>query len=664
MKERTVNRIFSLILILGVVFISTRGSVASADTLGISTLNSICDPTIEVMPLGDSITTGRYSGIIIRDPEDAGDDIGYRKDLWELLTGSGYTVDFVGSVNNGASYPFSDYQHEGHNGWRDDQIADNIYNNGGENFLSQNPPDVILLHIGTNSLNSEEFDVEDILDEINEYEVITGSSVIVIVARIIDMVPNNSAVNQFNNNVEAMVTARPDYNSEVFMVDMEDGAGLNYAIYPDNPTGDMIDNLHPYSTGYTKMAAVWKAKFDEIYASCGTNDPPDVDPVVPPPLPIYDEGDTIEPLQIVASDPDGDPLTYGAVNLPDGLSIHPSSGLISGMLTNTAAEFSPYPVQVTVSDGKPLGSTTIGFEWEVNYINLSPSLQNPGNQSHAEGDPVSLDLNASDLDNDSLTFSAVNLPQGLTIDQNTDQITGTISYQAANGIPYPVEITVADDGSPSLEDSVNFTWTVADTNRTPVVTAPVTQTDDEGTTLDPPLQITASDPDGDSLQFQATNLPPGLSINESNGQISGMIDYDASPDSPYAVVITVTDDGVPTKSTVIDFFWTIGNVNGEPEITNPGTLLNHPGEVVNQQIEARDPDDDALTFTAQELPPNLSIDVNTGVISGELPEWAANGSPYSVEITVTDDGVPSLHTIISFIWMVQEPGLYLPLINK
>ena len=646
-----------------------RGSAANADTLGISTLNSICDGTIEVMPLGDSITTGKYSGFYTTDPAVAGDDIGYRKDLRDLLTGSGYTVDFVGTQSNGASDPinFSDPQHEGHNGWRDDQIAEYIYNNSTEldaDWLSTNPPDVIMLHIGTNSLNPNESEVADILNEINEYEVNTGRSVIVIVARIIDMVPNNSVVHEFNNNVAEMVAARPDYNNEVFMVDMEDGAGLIYSIFPGNPSGDMIDELHPFATGYTKMAAVWKAKFDEIYASCGTNSPPDIVPLDLP-LPDYDEGETIVSMQIVAIDPDGDSLSYGAVNLPDGLIIHSTSGLITGTLTNSAAENSPYQVQVTVSDGKPLGSTTIGFDWTINYVNLNPILQNPGIQNETEGDSISLIINASDPDNDSLTFTADNLPQGLTIDEGNGEITGTIGYQASNGNPHAVEITVTDDGSPQLQDSVNFTWLVANQNGSPYITPVSDQNDLEGTTLEPPIQIAASDPDGDNLQFQATNLPPGLSINDNNGQISGMIEFDASPGSPYAVVITVTDDGVPTtKSTQTSFSWEVGNVNGKPEVSNPGTLLNHPGEKVKKQIEASDPDGDNLQFQATNLPPGLSIQENNGQISGELPEWAVNGSPYSVKVTVTDNGDPNRSASISFIWIVQEPGLFLPLVNK
>jgi lysophospholipase L1-like esterase len=214
------------------------------------------------MPLGDSITSGKYSGHDTNDTlEGALDDIGYRKDLWDLLTTGGFSVDFVGTQPNGSAYPFNDPEHEGHNGWTAEQIADNIYNDGGENWLSQNPADVITLHIGTNSLDPDPADVERILDEIDEYETDTGSRVIVILARIIDMVPNNPLVNQFNNNLETMVTGRSEYGVDLFMVDMEDGAGLIYSI---QPAGDMWDNLHPFASGYTKMAAVWMAAFEDL----------------------------------------------------------------------------------------------------------------------------------------------------------------------------------------------------------------------------------------------------------------------------------------------------------------------------------------------------------------------------------------------------------------
>ena len=411
-------------------------------------IDSICTNPVEIMPLGDSITVGKYSGTDPSDGADA-DDIGYRKDLRDLLTGAGYSVDFVGSEVNGSTYPFGDPQHEGHNGKTDDWIADNIYNNGGDDFLSQNPPDVILLHIGTNSLDTDESQVEDILDEINEYEIDTGRSVIVIVARIINQVSFNGTVTDFNDNVEGMVTDRPDYGTEVFMVDMEDGAGIIYSL---EPAGDMWDNLHPFATGYRKMANVWKLKFDEIYAFCDNN-PPIVDPVSD--QSDY-KGDMIDPLQIVASDPDEDSITYAAVNLPDGLSINDTTGEISGTIGGGASNGSPYHVQVTVSDGKPLGSTTIGFDWTIS--NHPPEITQPVDQLNIDGDPVSLQIEATDPDEDSLEYSALGLPTGLGINASTGEISGTILSGASTFSPYTVTVTVDD----RIADPVpaTFTWTV------------------------------------------------------------------------------------------------------------------------------------------------------------------------------------------------------------
>jgi hypothetical protein len=593
--------------------------------------------------------------------------------LHDLLTGSGYDVDFVGSQSNGVAYPFSDPQHEGHNGQTDAFIASNIYN-----WLSLYAPDVVLLHIGTNTPRDPD-QVMTILDEIDNYEIDFDTDVIVIMARIIKKGgnPGDPLISEYNdilanlntNPDSGLVPSRADYGSELFVVDMEDGAGIKYWSYTDTIPGDMMNEetlIHPYATGYSKMADVWKAKFDEIYASCGTNDPPDVTPVEPPP-PDYDEGETIVPLQIEASDPDGDPLTYSAVNLPDGLSIDPNDGDITGELTNSAAENSPYPVQVTVSDGKPLGSTTIGFDWEVNYINLSPSLQNPGNQSHAEGDPVSLDLNASDLDNDSLTFSAVNLPQGLTIDQNTDQITGTIGYMASSGSPHEVEVTVADDGSPSLEDSVSFTWTVANTNRAPDVSVPENQSNKEGDIIDPLLQIVASDPDGDNLNFKANNLPLGLSIDENTGEISGMISHLAvmgMSSKDFLVEIIVTDIADSPIDETVYFTWKVNNVNGPPVMVNPGNQFNQVDEIISLQINTTDPDEDAYQFAEKGLPPSLVIGKNTGVISGKLAEIDAQSGPYIVTITATDDGTPKKSSQINFIWVVTTGEIYLPMIFR
>jgi arylsulfatase A-like enzyme len=81
------------------------------------------------------------------------------------------------------------------------------------------------------------------------------------------------------------------------------------------------------------------------------------------------------------------------------------------------------------------------------------------------------------------------------------------------------------------------------------------------------------------------------------------------------------------------------------------------GTSVSLNLEASDPDPgDSLQFSVDPLPPGLSVDIDTGLISGEISHRGADGSPYSVVATVTDsDGASDS---VSFQWTVaDDPGV-------
>jgi len=84
-----------------------------------------------------------------------------------------------------------------------------------------------------------------------------------------------------------------------------------------------------------------------------------------------DQAEDIISLQVFASDSDlGDTLSYSATGLPSGLSIAPSSGLITGTISGDAADTSPYVVSVTVTDdGEPQQNASTSFYWNVEAIN-------------------------------------------------------------------------------------------------------------------------------------------------------------------------------------------------------------------------------------------------------------------------------------------------------
>ena len=212
---------------------------------------------VVIMPLGDSITSGYDASIPISERN------GYRKYLWELLTESGYDIDFVGSLESGT---FPDKQHEGHGGWTDAQIEADI-----DTFLdAANPPavDIILLHIGTNNISNaidqgssytNPDTVNLILDRIDQWENANNKTIIVIVARIINRwgyvctdPPTLSMTTTFNDNVQDIILNR--INDRVLTIDMECGAGFEY---DGSDMVSEVDEVHPNQAGYEKMADKW-----------------------------------------------------------------------------------------------------------------------------------------------------------------------------------------------------------------------------------------------------------------------------------------------------------------------------------------------------------------------------------------------------------------------
>ena len=77
------------------------------------------------------------------------------------------------------------------------------------------------------------------------------------------------------------------------------------------------------------------------------------------------EGDVVG-LQLNASDPDGNGLTFSASGLPFGLAINAATGFVSGTIASGAATSIPFNATVTVTDnGLPPLSASVSFPWSV-----------------------------------------------------------------------------------------------------------------------------------------------------------------------------------------------------------------------------------------------------------------------------------------------------------
>ncbi len=337
-------------------------------------------------------------------------------------------------------------------------------------------------------------------------------------------------------------------------------------------------------------------------------------------------GTAITPVTDSATDTQsGATLTWSATGLPAGLSISSSTGTISGTPTTAGSS----SVTVKATDGAGF-SGTASFTWTISN---TVAVANPGNQSSLSGSAITpVTTGGSDTSSTTtLSYSATGLPAGLSIDPSTGTISGTPTTAGT-----PSVTVTATDGS-GFSAHASFTWTI-----TNVVTLPATgsQSEVSGSPITP-LGLAASDTSSTAtLAYSATGLPPGLSIGAASGTVIGT----PSTAGTFAVTVTATDNA--GFASTISFTWTITNTL---TMTDPGSQTSTSGSAIAPlPVPTTDSLPGAvLSFgDSGTLPPGLSVDPSSGVISG-TPTTAGT---YDVTVTATDDSGFSAE--VSFPWTV------------
>jgi len=220
--------------------------LAAAGVIGVvSPASAESNGGVRVMPLGDSITEGtQVPG-------------GYRNGLWQRLAAGGYRVDFVGSQYNGPGN-LGDHDHEGHPGWRIDQIDANI-----TGWLRNTTPRTVLLHIGTNDVlqNYNVSGAPGRLSTLIDHITAAVPNADVFVATLIPLANSGqeSAVRTFNAAVPGIVQSKVNAGKHVHLVDMHSVVS----------TSELIDGVHPTAGGYDKMAAAWYGALRSVAGSIG-----------------------------------------------------------------------------------------------------------------------------------------------------------------------------------------------------------------------------------------------------------------------------------------------------------------------------------------------------------------------------------------------------------
>ncbi|QYM79663.1 immunoglobulin domain-containing protein [Horticoccus luteus] len=241
----------------------------------------------------------------------------------------------------------------------------------------------------------------------------------------------------------------------------------------------------------------------------------------------------------------------------------------------------------------------------------------PGGQS---GVTYSFDVptHLSSTPPDGTVYGATGLPSGVSINAATGIISGTPAAQGS----YSGNISLQYPTTPVTTDNLAYTLVIAPPSGTPVITSTRTASGTVGT----PLTYTlAANPAPTS--YNVGTLPPGLSF-DNVATISGTPTVWGS----YTVAVAANNDLGTGAETTLTF--SIAPAGPVPVVTG-GTLSPDVNAAVNYQIQATQT---PSSFAADGLPPGLSVDTTTGLITGA----PTVGGLYTVNLTATNSYGTSL----------------------
>jgi len=180
--------------------------------------------------------------------------------------------------------------------------------------------------------------------------------------------------------------------------------------------------------------------------------PPVLDPIGPQSV---SENDTLS-VQLSASDPDGDSLQWNASPLPDGASLS-ANGLFEWrpeLGTAGCGGFSDVAVAFSArdADGNSASETVVISVLDA-PSGAPPALDDPADRSVTAGRALSIPLDASDADGDSVSFASANLPAGASL---TAQGAFGWTPTAAQLGPHSVTFTATDCMGKTSAQSVSI----------------------------------------------------------------------------------------------------------------------------------------------------------------------------------------------------------------
>ncbi|WP_373500443.1 putative Ig domain-containing protein [Desulfococcus sp.] len=361
---------------------------------------------------------------------------------------------------------------------------------------------------------------------------------------------------------------------------------------------------------------------------------------------------------VTAEDPDAaQTLTFETGVLPRGAVFDAETGVFSWTPGFTdAGAFQVFFRVVDDWEGDPASDAeTINIL--VGDVNGPPTMAPPGNYRIDEGETVSFAVTASDPDpGDTLAFSAGDLPRGASFNPATGNFTWETGFEDSGN--YTVTFRVTDDGNPPGSDSKSAAITVGNVNRPPILDPIGNREVDQGEILE--IVVTARDPDGDNLTFSAANLPTGALFDPQGQTFSwqpGTGDI-----GTHTVLYSVADDGEPPLGDSEEITITVGTGNRPPELNPIGNRSVDEGALLEIVVTGRDPDNDPLVYSAENLPPGAAFDPQTQRFTWQTGFEDAGNYPVTFIVSdVREDSLSDAETITITVGDVNRPPVMSPI---
>ena len=309
---------------------------------------------------------------------------------------------------------------------------------------------------------------------------------------------------------------------------------------------------------------------------------------------------TFTNVQLVASNPVITSYSVFSGALPPGLSLGATSGIISGTPTQSGL----FNATLRASNAAGNGDLAVAFTINPNAV---PVISAPGATTLASGVALGapLQLVASNpLISAYAVANTSSLPAGLNLNTANGQITGTPSTPGIVSTSF----TATNTAGTGPGFAVNFTIDGITSGGSIAATQGVVMSS---------YQITTPLNNASNYSLASGSLPAGVTLS-AGGLIAGTPTVSGS--FPITVQ-AVTPSGTYTKA--VSF--TVASA-GAPVITSTPTLSTNAAAptvigtqgtaISNIQIDATNPPITAGSYIASGLPTGLSVNINTGLISG------------------------------------------------